>query len=73
MLRFGGSHGRCTRENFGSIFRPELRVKSKLCGLTHYDMVKGVRIVDRAEYDQWYEENFGGATAAVAEESEQSN
>lgn len=43
---------------------------AELCGLTHYDMVKGVRIVERAEYDQWYEENFGGATAALVEDSE---
>lgn len=46
---------------------------AELCGLTHYDMVKGVRIVEQAEYDQWYEETFGGATAAVDQGSESSN
>ena len=41
---------------------------AELCGLTHWDMVKDVRVVEQAEYDAWYETNFGEAATALADQ-----
>jgi len=41
---------------------------AELCGLTHWNMVKDVRVVEQAEYDEWYESNFGEAATALADQ-----
>lgn len=41
---------------------------AELCGLSHYKMVKDVKVVEQAEYDEWYELNFGQAATALADQ-----
>ena len=46
---------------------------AELCGLSHYNMVAPVRIVEQAEYDQWLAEKSAGAAPALAQVEEESN
>lgn len=40
---------------------------AELCGLSHYNMIAPVRIVEQAEYEQWLAEKSAGVAPALAQ------
>ena len=66
--------GQTTVIRFTPRLAGEYKVRcAELCGLSHWSMESPVRVVEPAEYEQWFSEQTAALTPAVAQSDENGN